>query len=576
MSTKDFLTGFMQGFNEAGGTQKLSSWAGQNIEEGKYYDPMEDPVALQEYQRAIEGPEPAQEQFAQEYGEYVDTGEQSPQEYFFNKQEKVWGMPLQQARETLLGVTEQGGDYEELASQFNRQVGEEDKISSDVLSAFAPEEPSRMEEMIQNPMYQAAAQGDERAQRMVVEEYPDIASRFTNQNNFPRRSMGEQATYDTMAQAMFPDEEKGLSDIEKATTSSIRQLSSEERKQLEDQGFDVESLPTDPNYQVVKEPLVEQTDEYAAYQEMDPIQLAQTIMMDDEVTKEEEKIWSNLPYSSFGSPEEFAQMGQGQQTTVDLGLITGDENLRGNEMPLESASQYMDLLNKAQKYRQGTISENEYHVDISKITGNPDHKQVPIDRAEQIVGLQGDIQSLRGEGQDPAINQNRRVTKAPDGRWLSKNMAGNLVYEDTGEPFIDDEGNRYYIGESMMTNEQAIKSTGDKNIFDEGDLLSGGSDGKFADKQEDDSGGFINTLVNLYNNITGNNNAEPQQSSPAPSNNRSGADQVIQTYKSNNPDLSYKELADKMRNQSDEWKRNFEENYGVTVNSVLGRLQLME
>lgn len=39
MSFQDFLYGFMQGFDQAGGTQRLSSWAARNIAGGEYYDP---------------------------------------------------------------------------------------------------------------------------------------------------------------------------------------------------------------------------------------------------------------------------------------------------------------------------------------------------------------------------------------------------------------------------------------------------------------------------------------------------------------------------------------------------------
>lgn len=88
MSTRDFLYGFMQGFNEAGGTNKLSSWAAKNIADGKYYTPQNDPLFYQELQKAKELNTPAARQdFISEYGDYFDIGDMSAEEYFFSPAE---------------------------------------------------------------------------------------------------------------------------------------------------------------------------------------------------------------------------------------------------------------------------------------------------------------------------------------------------------------------------------------------------------------------------------------------------------------------------------------------------------
>jgi len=88
MSTKDFLYGFLQGFNESGGAQKLSSWAARNIAGGEYYNPESDPLFQQELERARALNTPAaREGFIQEYGQYFDTGDMDPQDYFFTPAE---------------------------------------------------------------------------------------------------------------------------------------------------------------------------------------------------------------------------------------------------------------------------------------------------------------------------------------------------------------------------------------------------------------------------------------------------------------------------------------------------------
>src|SRR5690554_7519568 len=98
MSTRDFLYGFMQGFHQAGGTQKLSSWAGRAIGEGKYYEPYNDPYYLQELTKARQlGTPSAYQGFADTWGDYIDVPEgQTHEQYLFGVEPEpktFYGMP---------------------------------------------------------------------------------------------------------------------------------------------------------------------------------------------------------------------------------------------------------------------------------------------------------------------------------------------------------------------------------------------------------------------------------------------------------------------------------------------------
>ena len=67
----DFLTGFMQGFNQAGGMQRVSNWAAKK---SGSYDVFQDPYAMQAYSQARQiGTPAAQQEFVDKYGQYVDT-----------------------------------------------------------------------------------------------------------------------------------------------------------------------------------------------------------------------------------------------------------------------------------------------------------------------------------------------------------------------------------------------------------------------------------------------------------------------------------------------------------------------
>ena len=119
MATRDFVAGFLQGFHETGGTERLSSYAGRNIADGKFYDPKSDPVFQQDMQRALETGLPAYREYAAEkYGDFIDTGDQSFADYHFTPAEGTQQWLNQRMAEEALTQTEQATQTGELKLEF--------------------------------------------------------------------------------------------------------------------------------------------------------------------------------------------------------------------------------------------------------------------------------------------------------------------------------------------------------------------------------------------------------------------------------------------------------------------------
>jgi len=84
-NTKDFLSGFMGGFQQAGGMNRLSNWAAKKTGS---YDVFSDPYAMQKYQQARQiGTPAAKQKFVSEYGDYIQPDEgTTATEMFFGKE----------------------------------------------------------------------------------------------------------------------------------------------------------------------------------------------------------------------------------------------------------------------------------------------------------------------------------------------------------------------------------------------------------------------------------------------------------------------------------------------------------
>ena len=146
--TSAFLQGFMKNFDKAGGTDKLSSWAGRNIADGKHYDPYEDPEFIREYQRASQiGTEQAKQNVTDEYGQYIDAEENTtPQEALWGKEQpKLWGLPQQQAREVIMKAAQEGKDVKPLTKQFNNKF--DGQIGSELINTLQPQKQPKWNNM---------------------------------------------------------------------------------------------------------------------------------------------------------------------------------------------------------------------------------------------------------------------------------------------------------------------------------------------------------------------------------------------------------------------------------------------
>jgi hypothetical protein len=180
----DFLTGFMQGFNQAGGMQRVSNWAAKK---SGSYDVFQDPFAMQAYSRARQiGTPAAQQEFVDKYGQYVDTQEgTTPTEMFFGKEDPTYlGMNKGQFLNTAVQALSSGAwdenEFGNIMAGASEAYGE-DLTNNPFLSAFMQEQPDMKTKFLNDRWTQAAFDGNEFAQNLVSQEYGDFLSNYVDQ-----------------------------------------------------------------------------------------------------------------------------------------------------------------------------------------------------------------------------------------------------------------------------------------------------------------------------------------------------------------------------------------------------------
>jgi len=293
----DFLTGFMQGFNQAGGMQRVSNWAAKK---SGSYDVFQDPFAMQAYSRARQiGTPAAQQEFVDKYGQYVDTQEgTTPTEMFFGKEDPTYlGMNKGQFLNTAVQALSSGAwdenEFGNIMAGASEAYGE-DLTNNPFLSAFMQEQPETdpISEMFSDPITNAAFQGNELAQKAMIDRYGETLGSY----------------YNTPEEFVNPDERASY-------------LQNELFGGPESEGYD--------------------------YSQLGPEQLAAMVMADEQLTPEEQEVWNNSPYSPFGSPENFIP--QAEQEAVINGENLG---LPFGEIPISQAGQYINVLNGAINYQK--------------------------------------------------------------------------------------------------------------------------------------------------------------------------------------------------------------------------------
>jgi len=530
MSFRDFMYGFMQGFHNAGGTNRLSSYVARNIADGKFYDPFNDPLAMKEYQLAAETNIPAlQNRFIEEYGPYMDyeipegmtgprplTLEQKKQQIFGIEPPTptIYGMNEDEARNLMLRAAMEGLDIpENILTQYNEAFNYD---ITPLINTFTPEE--------KGPGYDEFMQAYVNALNIGT---PFAKQSFVNRwQEFIPEGIGLEQLFPTGPVETEPPAWRGMN-----INQAINYIQSRAEK-----GYDVSGLVEDlntafktnfsPEEFVVFAP-APVTDEGIDYSKYRPEELAALILADDEYTTGEQQIWEDTGYSIFGTPDAFLA---GLTEEAPSGFDIDDSRI------------------------YGALPNGEI------VYKTPAGGFITRDRILTPAEIQGIIPATQNE--DFAMPENRKVIQAPDGRWLYENMSGYLVYED-GTPFMDDEGNRYYIGSDFFGGEQRILSTGSKNVLtgesDFGDFLFAGEEE--ADTEGEGGGlvqGVIDTLSNTFNNLFNN---EPQT--------RYAPTDVINVLKQQLGTNSNEELMEALKLLSDEKKRLVEETYGYPISSLL-------
>jgi hypothetical protein len=301
----DFLTGFMQGFNQAGGMQRVSNWAAKK---SGSYDVFQDPFAMQAYSRARQiGTPAAQQEFVDKYGQYVDTQEgTTPTEMFFGKETPTYmGMNKGQFLNTAVQALSSGAwdenEFGNIMAGASEAYGE-DLTNNPFLSAFMQEQPDMKTKFLNDRWTQAAFDGNEFAQNLVSQEYGDFLSNYVD---VPEEFVNPDERISYIQNEIFAQPEEGPSFYENIN-NPIEFLAA--RAAL-DENYNLEGEIA--NYNAARETTA---DDITA-------QMVRTYM---------------------------EQMQPEQERLINLGEL----GLPGGEIPISEAGQYINVLNGAINYQK--------------------------------------------------------------------------------------------------------------------------------------------------------------------------------------------------------------------------------
>lgn len=558
MSIRDFMYGFLQGFDQAGGTQKLSSWTARNIAGGQYYDPMSDPYFMQQLAQAKSMDIPtAYQRFADTWGQYIDLPEgQTLDQYLFNKEpepQNIYGIPVENFRNLMLEIASRGQDIPvDVLKEYEKTTG----INiSPVLQMVSPEKQGNtFEDMIR--LYANVRNVESPVlQDTFMQEYSDLLPAGVTPED------------------LFPEQRPGVLDLLRA---DLRNLAPEDVERYRDAGYHVTEVY--PGWYAVQEGL-------SAEKPLKPIELFRAGLLPltpEQVSSYQEagyypvavpgyEGWYSLVQAPPAGEEGFDYNQLGLQDLLGMIMmdrqVTPDERAIWENSPWRVFGQPEDLVSRIATESPG------FDIDDSRIYGMLPNGEIVYKTAaggfvtKDRVLIPAEIQSIVPSVIEERFSmpQNRKVIQAPDGRWLYENMSGYLVYED-GTPFTDDEGNLYYIGSDFFGGEQRILSTGSKNVLTGED---GFSNFLFADEQEDageDTGfiqGIFDSLSETFGNLFKVGKEEGEQDR---------VNELTQEYIERYPNNTPEDIARFLASLSKEDKKEFKEIYGVDINKVISEL----
>lgn len=461
MSFQDFLYGFMQGFDQAGGTQRLSSWAARNIAGGEYYDPTSDPLFYQDLERARAlGTPEAQESFLGKYGQFFELPEgQTPEQYFFGIEPEAptfYGMPEDVSRSLLFNTAVQGRPIpENIISEYADTFGYDIRP---MLEMLQPSDEPGYEEFMKAYML-ASEVGTPAAQQMFMQEYGSrIPEGVTQEQLFPRHR---------------------YSDID-LILSGFRKLPEEQVGLLERLGYTVTPLSDYEGYYAIQEPLYTYTDTGAGL-ELDPFERMRQgfYYLTPEETKRYTEAGVNLvPVPGYEGWYRTGPEIPAAQTITDTGFdynkldmptmvqyIMADRQVSPGEMAAWNASPWgifghpaeiWETLMKEQETQgmpavQGRMYDEEtYNLILTRGIGvTPQNDPVIQNQAGgryAYIPESGGWVSWTG----PVIKYDERgyVVEDPNGNRLIPNEQGLLAYPD-GTVFVDQRGQSYYYDKNF-------------------------------------------------------------------------------------------------------------------------------
>lgn len=235
---------------------------------------------------------------------------------------------------------------------------------------------------------------------------------------------------------------------------------------------------------------------------------------------------------------------------------------------------YSAQVNKPYIQNAGTILGNNAQVTRNRILNKTADNQITMsdietelarlqkqqaqDEFEFMSGLDDKVRyGMQPEPQKQAIDA-KEYLPTPEGMpQLALNSADVVVFAQTGEPYIDGEGNAFTAEKSFLSGQRTFKPVNVSNIYNSG--TQGGTTTEPPGSQTEDE---PTTWDNVINRITG----------KEQNNNQIDINSVINNFKTNNPDLTATEMADRLEQMNPE---EFKKETGLDINTVIDRLRMM-
>ena len=532
-----FLQGFLQGFHQGGGTQKVANWTARKI---GTYDIYDDPIAMQEYQKAKQiGTEQAQNNFAKNYGQYIDTGEDTtPTEMFFGKETPTYmGMNKGQFLNTAVQALSSGAwdenEFGNIMAGASEAYGE-DLTNNPFLSAFMQEQPDTdpISDMFSDPITNAAFQGNELAQKAMIDRYGETLGNY----------------YDTPEEFVNPDERASY-------------LQNEIFAQPEEDPNFYENINNPIEFLAARAALDEN---YNLEGEVANYNAARETTADD-ITAQMVRT-----YMERMQPE--------QKRIIDF----GDYGLPGGEVPIDDVNSVLGILNTSLNYRKfnqpTVVPENNdpasdtslsnilasFGYDLNDYAGKSVNGYPVIEtvRNGRLELTPNGVVDYTGQLVQNESTESKNIIGKYNGRDITLNKSGYVVYADDDSLVTNEKGNYLkenpnYMPGGAFNPYMEVPPIGKETI------PTGNEKNYWGDYE-----GWDWWQKNILGNETDNQNIQSQDNTQT----KSSIDDIISQFREANPDLTYAQIAQRL---SERDPVEFKQRTGLNLNAVRDRLRRM-